>query len=259
MWSRFTGKSDSGSSASKKEDDDTRRRRSDTTRSKRDRDSDMRSVVSSASTRKPSARRTDSAPSTIASYATAFERAHDDLYDDPRDERMARRSDDRDRRASYAESTVSTARDGKERKKDKERSSKDSKKSEKRKSTRSDRSAVSQSHAGGYRGEIVEEPRALDRSFSGQIGSDGFSQFPGQVGAPMMSGALPAGTQSQYPASPNMSSHVQDQFPGQDPVQYSSSAMPGHNPFGAAADFYNDQGESVGNQPGVRPSRLQSL
>lgn len=272
MWSRFTGKSDGGSSAPRKEDDEGRRRRSDTTRSKRDRDSDLRSVVSSTSTRKPSTRRSDSTPSTIASFATAFDdlprsRAptSDDLYEDPRDERYAaRRADDRDRRSSYAESTVSNARDGRDKEKEKEkerdkatgwkRSSKDSKKSEKRKSTRSDRSTVAQSQADGYRGDIVDEPRALDRrSFSGQIGSEGFSQFPGQAGAPMMSGALPAGTSHQYAAEPNMSSHVQDQFPGQDPVRYSSSAMPGHNPFGAAADFYKDQGESVGDQPGVRP------
>jgi serine/arginine repetitive matrix protein 2 len=90
MWSRFTGKNDSGSSAPKDKDDDTRRRRSDTTRSKRDRDrdrdADTRSVVSSTSTRRPS-RRTDSAPSSITSFATAFDdmprpRANDDLYDD---------------------------------------------------------------------------------------------------------------------------------------------------------------------------------
>ena len=256
MWSRFTGKSDSGSSASKKEDDEVRRRRSDNTRSKRDRDPDMRSVVSSASTRKPSTRRGDNTPSTIASYATAFDDmsrprapANDDLHDDTRDERYTHR--DEGRRPSYAGSSASTTRDGNERKKEKVRNKKDSKKSEKRKSSRSDRSSVSQFQTDGYQGEIVEEPRVLDRSFSGQIGSEGFSQFPGQVGAPMMSGALPTG--HQHPASPNMSSHVQDQFPGQDPVQYSSSAMPGHNPFGAAAEFYNDQGQSVNNQPGVRP------
>ncbi|KAJ4992292.1 hypothetical protein SVAN01_02311 [Stagonosporopsis vannaccii] len=224
MWSRF--------SSAKKDDDDKKSRRSDPARPRRDRD-DARSAVSAASTRRPARR--DSPPSTIASFATAFDRPpHDDLYDDPRD-----------KRPSYAESPASTARD-KERRKEK-RSSKDSK----RRSTRSDRSSVSQSqpqpqpHAGGYRGDIVDEPRALARSFSGQIGSDGFSPFPGQAGAPMMSGALPA--------APALSSHVQDQFPGQDPVRYSSSALPGHNPFGAAADFYNDQGQSVNNQPGVRP------
>lgn len=262
MWTRFTGKSDGGSSA-KKEDDEGRRRRSDTagsgsgSRSKRERDLDMRSTVSSTSTRKPSTRsRRDSPPSTIASYATAFDQApndNDDLYDDPR----------LDRRSSYAESAAPTVRDSKERRKEK-RSSKDSKsKSEKRRSTRSDKSSASQSQAGGYRGGIVDEPSRprADDSFSGQIGSAGFSQFPGQVGAPMMSGALPAGStphtphipHTQYPASPSMSSHVQDQFPGQDPVQYTSSALPGHNPFGAAADFYNDQGQSVNSQPGVRP------
>lgn len=270
MWTRF--------SSAKKDDDDKKSRKSEAARAskrerererERDRD-DARSTVSSAATRRPASRR-DSPPSTIASFATAFDRApnddnDDDLYADPRDERG--------RRSSYAESSVSTGRD-KERRKEK-RSSKDSKvtKDSKRKSTRSDRSSVSQAqsqsqaqthsqshsqshsqpHTGGYRGGIVDEPRALDRSFSGQIGSAGFSQFPGQVGAPMMSGALPVGSTPHA----SLSSHVHDQFPGQDPVQFATSAMPGQSPnpfgpFGAAADFYNDQGQSVNNQPGVRP------
>ncbi|KAF1945809.1 hypothetical protein EJ02DRAFT_451223 [Clathrospora elynae] len=67
-----------------------------------------------------------------------------------------------------------------------------------------------------------------------------------------MSGALPVGSR---PHTEGMSSHVQSQFPGQDPLQYASSALPGGHPFGAAADFYNDQGESVHQQPGVRPQK----
>jgi serine/arginine repetitive matrix protein 2 len=254
MWSRFTGKSDSGSSAPKDRDDEGRRRRpSESTRAKRDRDSDLRSVVSSTSTRKPSRR--DTAPSSIASFATAFDnmprpRASDDLYEDPRDERYGSRP------SSYAESSVSTSRRDRSRSRDrddkarkKSRDQDKDKKSEKRRSTRSDRSG-SLSQAGGYRGDIVESPKQPTRSFSGQIASEGFSQFPGQAGAPLMSGALPS---PHTPSQQGMSSHVQAQFPGQDPAQYASSALPGGNPFGAAADYYQDQGESIHQQPGVRP------
>lgn len=255
MWSRLTGSS-SSASLKDKDDDARRRRTSDSTRSKRDRDSDSRSVVSSTSTRKPSRR--DTAPSSIASFATAFDdmprsRATEDLYEDPRDERAARRRDDRP--SSYASSAAPTTRRDRSRSrdrvdKDKKKSGKDKdKKTDKRKSTRSERSG-SASQAGGYRGDIVESPKPVSRSFSGQIASENFSPFPGQVGAPMMSGALPMGSR---PHSAAMSSHVQDQFPGQDPANYTTSALPGGNPFGAAADFYNDQGQSVQHQPGVRP------
>ena len=242
MWSRFTGKSDSGSSASKDRDEEARRRKpSDSTRAKRDRDSDMRSVVSSTSTRKPSRR--DATPSSIASFATAFEdraRGSDDLYEDPRDERDARSS----------ASTATRRDDEKERKKstkDKDKDKDKDRRVEKRRSTRSERSGST---------SIVESPKQPTRSFSGQIGSAGFSQFPGQAGAPLMSGALPAPSNSSSRPSQGaggMSSHVQDMFPGQDPAQFTSSALPGGNPFGAAADYYRDEGESVHQQPGVRP------
>jgi serine/arginine repetitive matrix protein 2 len=251
MWSRITGKSDSGSTASNRDrDDESRRRRtSESTRSKRDRDAEMRSVVSSTTTRKPSQR--DTAPSSIASFTTAFDdmpraRANDDLYEDPQEERYTIRRRE-ERPTSYAESSPSTSR--RDRSRSKERDEKDRKKrgdkdkdrkSEKRRSTRSDRSG---------RSDIVDSP-VVSRSFSGQIATQGFSQFPGQAGAPIMSGALPPSSQQ---AAGGMSSHVQAQFPGQDPAQYASSALPGGNPFGAAAEFYNDTGESVHQQPGVRP------
>jgi serine/arginine repetitive matrix protein 2 len=178
-------------------------------------------------------------------------RASDDLYDDPRDDRYASGRDDR--RSSYAESSVSTTRGDKDKKKARDKDRDKDRKVEKRRSTRSVRSgSLSQSQTGGYRGDIVESPKQPTRSFSGQIGSEGFSQFPGQAGAPLMSGALPS---PHYPLQPGMSSHVQDQFPGQDPAHYASSALPGGNPFGAAAEFYQDMGQSVGQQPGVRPQQ----
>ncbi|KAJ5061542.1 hypothetical protein J3E72DRAFT_401395, partial [Bipolaris maydis] len=226
MWSRLTGSS--GASQSPK-DDDARRRRttttSDSTRSKRDRDRDpdTRSVVSSTSTRKPSLSRRDTAPSSTASFTTAFDdipRSRAAPNTDPNSDYDRRRDD---RRSSYAESSTSTMRDDR----DKKKRSKDSK-SDKRRSTRSEQpSSVTQT--GGYRGDIVDSPKSLQRSYSEQMGSDGLSRFPGQAGAPMI------------------------QFPGQDPVNFASSALPGGNPFGAAAEFYNDQGQSVGQQPGVRP------
>lgn len=168
-----------------------------------------------------------------------------------------------DRRSSYAESSTSTMREDR----DKKKKSKDSK-SDKRRSSRSEQPA-SVTPTGGYRGDIVDSPKSPQRSYSEQMGSDGLSRFPGQAGAPMMSGALPVGTNglqssssSQYQNQPqpqqqqqghHYSDHVQSQFPGQDPVNFASSALPGGHPFGAAAEFYNDQGQSVGQQPGVRP------
>ncbi|OAL51999.1 hypothetical protein IQ07DRAFT_586335 [Pyrenochaeta sp. DS3sAY3a] len=261
MWSRLTGRSDSGSSASNRDrerdrDEEARRRRlNDSTRVRRDRDSDTRSVVSSMSTRKPSRR--DTAPSSIASFATAFDemprsRANDDLYEDPRDDRSTRRREDRP--SSYAASSASTTRRDRSRSRDRDdkdrKKSRDKDKDRKTEKRRSTRSSTGASQASGYRGDIVESPKPIQRTFSDQVSTSGFSQFPGQAGAPMMSGALPSGSQHH---SDQMSSHVQDQFPGQNPSQYASSALPGGNPFGAAADYYNDQGESVNHQPGVRP------
>ncbi|KAL7770660.1 hypothetical protein CFE70_000598 [Pyrenophora teres f. teres 0-1] len=253
----------SAASSSSKDEDSRRRRTSDSTRSKRDRETgDTRSVVSSTSTRKPPSTRRETAGSSIVSFATAFDEmprsrattntnpntsTNSDLYDDP--ENYDRRRDDR--RSSYAESTTSTMRgDDKDRKKAKDR------KVEKRRSTtRSERSG-SLSQSSSYRGDTVDSPRSgTQRSFSGQTGSDGgFSQFPGQVGAPMMSGALPVGTSVPHHAE-GMSSHVQNQFPGQDPVHYASGALPGGHPYGEASDYYRDQGQSVHDQPGIRPQQ----
>ena len=87
--------------------------------------------------------------------------------------------------------------------------------------------------------------------FEAQVGSSGFMQFPGQFDGGLV-GVPPA-------TSVPMSSHVPDQFPGQFPT---TSAGPYRPPLavkeggpGLAADYYGDAGQSVTNQPGVRPQQ----
>ena len=90
----------------------------------------------------------------------------------------------------------------------------------------------------------------MDR-FNSQIGSAGFSQFPGQFD----SGEHKPPNGSQRPPH-NMSDHVPDMFPGQFP---SDTAAPYRPPMakseggpGLAAEYYGDAGQSVAEQPGVR-------
>ena len=87
--------------------------------------------------------------------------------------------------------------------------------------------------------------------FEAQVGSSGFMQFPGQFDGGIV--AVPPTT------SVTMSSHVPDQFPGQFPT---TSAGPYRPPLavkeggpGLAADYYGDAGQSVTDQPGVRPQQ----
>ncbi|KAF2687968.1 hypothetical protein K458DRAFT_332495 [Lentithecium fluviatile CBS 122367] len=164
-------------------------------------------------------------------------RSNADLYDDPRDEERRRRRRDDDEPSSYS-SRDRGEKDRKEKDRDRDR---DKDKREKRKS---------RSEAGGSRPqEIVDRPRRGTRSVSGQIEGGGVVPYTASSGPPMMSGALPAGT---------MSSHVPDQFPGQDPAQFARPFMPGPvhtNSFGEAAEYYGDMGDSVQHQPGVRPDR----
>ena len=89
--------------------------------------------------------------------------------------------------------------------------------------------------------------------FSAQVNAPGFNPFPGQNDPGT---GQPPGVEHGHPA-PVASSHVQDQFPGQDPGTFTTPYRP---PIGAneggpglAADYYGDQGESVATQPGVRP------
>ncbi|KAF7171891.1 hypothetical protein CNMCM6106_006245 [Aspergillus hiratsukae] len=61
---------------------------------------------------------------------------------------------------------------------------------------------------------------------------------------------------TSMPVQPNSSTvydpHVQQQFPGQFPTVVAEPYQP-PNPAGEAADYYGDQGQSVAEQPGVRP------
>lgn len=97
--------------------------------------------------------------------------------------------------------------------------------------------------------EDVGTSRGPD-DFSDQVASSNFSQFPGQY-----DGAIPGpnGIALEHPA---MSSHVEDQFPGQFPTQSSAPYRPplsaGEGGPGLAAEYYGDEGQSVAEQPGNR-------
>ena len=51
-----------------------------------------------------------------------------------------------------------------------------------------------------------------------------------------------------------MQPNLPNQFPDQIPLDYAAPSVPGVPNFGAAAEFYGDQGQSVAYQPGVRPA-----
>ncbi|KAL9130324.1 MAG: hypothetical protein Q9217_001463 [Psora testacea] len=101
----------------------------------------------------------------------------------------------------------------------------------------------------GGRGEV--ETSRGSAEFGSQIGSAGFMQFPGQYDATIPG---PIAVPSERPGS--ISSHVQDQFPGQFPVESSAPYRPplasSEGGPGLAADYYGDAGESVAQQPGYR-------
>ncbi|KAJ5102950.1 hypothetical protein N7532_003479 [Penicillium argentinense] len=84
--------------------------------------------------------------------------------------------------------------------------------------------------------------------FATDVAAPGFSQFPGQYA----SGMPPAPFSPAHESTPSpYDPHVQQQFPGQFPTVIAEPYLP--NPAGAAADYYGDQGQSVQDQPGVRP------
>lgn len=87
--------------------------------------------------------------------------------------------------------------------------------------------------------------------FATEIAAPGFSQFPMQYDNSMPSSSSAPGIGP--PTSP-YDPHVHQQFPGQFPAETAQPYRP-PNPAGAAADYYGDQGQSVAEQPGVRPDR----
>lgn len=103
--------------------------------------------------------------------------------------------------------------------------------------------------------------------FAADIASPGFSQFPMQYDnnynydSPNYSNPvsipppLMPGHPDSSPTSPaTFDPHVPQQFPGQFPDNTAEPYLPYNNPAGEAADYYGDQGQSVQEQPGVRPN-----
>ncbi|KAJ5287044.1 hypothetical protein N7478_002730 [Penicillium angulare] len=67
---------------------------------------------------------------------------------------------------------------------------------------------------------------------------------------------VPSSGSPHHGASPETHDpHIQHQFPGQFPTDVAQPYYPPNNPAGAAADYYGDQGQSVSEQPGVRPHK----
>ncbi|PLB42436.1 involucrin repeat protein [Aspergillus candidus] len=80
------------------------------------------------------------------------------------------------------------------------------------------------------------------------------------VTLPPISTAIPTtGAGGASPSGPvAFDPHVPQQFPGQFPALHTEPYRP-PNPAGEAADYYGDQGQSVADQPGIRPAAPEVL
>ncbi|TKX21728.1 hypothetical protein C1H76_6224 [Elsinoe australis] len=102
---------------------------------------------------------------------------------------------------------------------------------------------------GSSRTSRGEKTRGAE-DFTTSTRASGFNQFPGQYDQ---------GYGYPQPAPRPLSPHIQSQFPGQFPTDYSHGAfgqtggVTSEGGYGLAADYYGDQGQSVGTQPGARP------
>ncbi|PSK46454.1 hypothetical protein B9Z65_5422 [Elsinoe australis] len=102
---------------------------------------------------------------------------------------------------------------------------------------------------GSSRTSRGEKTRGAE-DFTTSTRAPGFNQFPGQYDQ---------GYGYPQPAPRPLSPHIQSQFPGQFPTDYSHGAfgqtggVTSEGGYGLAADYYGDQGQSVGTQPGARP------
>jgi len=289
MWSRVLGlsseKQEDSSSASKKRKDDTQTQRKRTestvtsTLARKPSQSDERgrgfnptSTSYSSTSRSPYPGAASA--SVASSYATAPSNsvnatiAPPDLVRNPslanqmpkgktgRDERD--RGGERDGKSGRRRDR-SSSRDRKVERQDRSRSRD---REERKKDRREKRERKRDSERGTERGleKIESEYKGTTRvgdvlvgsgSFNNQIGAATFTQFPGQYDGGMI------GPSNGPPHPPVISNHVPDQFPGQFP---SGATAPYRPPLsvnqggpGLAADYYGDAGESVAQQPGVRP------
>lgn len=286
MWNRIIGKS---SDVNNEESSTRNRRNGDESRSTRpgssstvvssnsnkttpsrgdDRDRGFNPTSTSYSTTSRSPYPGTASASIASSYATASGKNDEEKYVTPSLERNAslaeqmpkskssRSGRDQDGDQDYrSERRRGERKDGQKNNRDRGDKRRDQKdKSNKNGTDRTKDRGLSTSASGVDEG--FESSRG-PADFPNQVGSAGFSQFPGQYdgGIP---GAIPGGIPgpSNGTVHPAMSSHVQDQFPGQFPVE---SAAPYRPPIaaseggpGLAAEYYGDAGESVAEQPGFR-------
>jgi hypothetical protein len=287
MWkAAFGGRSERGGSTLDDAASTSSRRR----RHRRSSPDDNKSVVSSASRRTDGDRKRLSRNDTGVSYGSApipprlTESAvnafnanddDDDIWEDEADlksERRSKRSESRERRHRRK----SSGRSERSRSRERESSSKHKKSS----SGRSERSRSREREREGWtrksngrsersrsrerddkdrkrkdeKSSRVEQPNGKSRILAIMDEADDISVMPSSIASydrvplatnpstvrfddPTMSGAL--------------DSHVNSQFPGQNPSTYTKSDFD-PNPHGAAADYYNDKGQSVRHQPGER-------
>ena len=249
MWSRLTGKSnDKFDGSSNRTGQRKAEERASTRRA-------SESIKPSSSSAKPSrgddyVRVSDASPRSYSSSSKAHQSqakaTSNDISGQPGkgvdwDERGDRRDERRRDRSSSRDGTLlrrdSNGQGGKEKRDRKDRK-------RERTSSRSE-SVYEQSRAG-------ETSNSTNGNFAAQVENPGFSQFPGQYDA----GIPEPSSKPSYPLA-HMSAHVPDQFPGQFPSQSTAPYRPplaaSEGGPGLASEYYGDQGQSVSDQPGVRP------
>ena len=249
---------------------------------------DDKSVVSSASRRTDGDRKRLSRNDTGVSYGSApiprlTESAvnafnanddDDDIWEDEADlksERRSKRSESRERRHRRK----SSGRSERSRSRERESSSK-----HKKSSGRSERSRSRERERDGWvrksngrsersrsRERDDKDRKRKDEKSSRVEQPNGKSRILAIMDEPDNISAMPSSIASydQYPPTTNPSTvrfdehtmsgaldpHVANQFPGQNPSTYTKPDFD-PNPHGAAADYYNDRGQSVIHQPGER-------
>ncbi|KJX92732.1 hypothetical protein TI39_contig5829g00007 [Zymoseptoria brevis] len=162
-----------------------------------------------------------------------------------RSERKSRRGDSEDKRRKS-----SSGRAGWVRSRSRSRDRKDKDKDKKKATSSSQKTSREKDKDRSKRQELVsaeaEEMRAMP-----EMGS--FEQFPGQYASGHMGPAQPAHSNVLMSGALPSSAPQQSQFPGQDNAPFEPSMPSRADSYGHAADYYLDTGESVQQQPGVRP------
>ena len=253
MWNRLNGKSngavDDRQSQSSRDKRSTRRRSESeatsdlTSKSSRNdhRDRASNTISNIDSSAKRSAFPGTASASNASSYATAKSRTGRD--DNDGKERVS------ERRKKDRSPSPERRRDKKGRNDSRER--KERKRERLERHDRMDGDIAKDSGRSEYNYSNGRTQESTRGDFNAQIGSSGFVQFPGQY-----EGGFVGGPPTR---AGDMSSHVPDQFPGQFPT---ASAGPYRPPLsvneggpGLAADYYGDVGQSLSEQPGVRPQQ----